>query len=238
MFFVIREDEIPYYKTHCPKNLEQIYFKESINKCSFHDYDFSDISYLSTNVMSDLSGDVLFRFPNLEFIFTRSMGFNHIDLDYCKKNNIKVFNSPHYGDRTVAEFAFALLLNLSKKINSGIEKIKNPDSKNSLVGFELYNKILGIVGLGAIGERVADIAGGFGMKVFAYDKTYKENYKYLPFKKLLSVSDIISINCPLNAETKHLFNDEAFCNIKIGAILINVARGEIVETNALLNALL
>ena len=106
LFFDIRDDEIPYYKMCCPNSLEQVYFKESINKCSFINYDFSDVSYLSVTVTSDLCHDVLLRFPGLKFIFTRSMGFNHIDLEYCKKNAIMVFNTPHYGDRTVAEFAF------------------------------------------------------------------------------------------------------------------------------------
>ena len=237
VFFNIREDEIPFYKEKCPKELEQIYFKESLNRCDFLGYDFSDISFLSISAMSDLSKETLMRFPKLKFIFTRSMGFNHIDLSYCKENNIKVFNTPHYGDWSVAEFAFGLLLNLAKKINFGIDKIKNPTLSHNLLGFELHNKILGIIGLGSIGERVYNIAEGFGMKVFAYDKIPKENYKYLPLDKLLNISDVISVNCPLNSETKYLLNEETFKKIKRGAVIINVARGEIIETSALIRAI-
>lgn len=237
IFFNIFDDEISYYKNNCPSALEQVYFNETLDKCTFTDYDFSDADYLCVNAMSKLSSENLLRFPNLKFIFTRSMGFDHIDLDYCKNHSIRVFNTPHYGDRTVAEFAFALLLNISKKIFSGAEKLRNPSLKCDLKGFELHNKTLGIAGLGSIGERIANIAQGFGMRVFAYDKIYKENYKYLPFEKLLSVSDIISINCPLNSETKYLFDKSAFNNMKKGTVIINVARGEIIDTKALIDAL-
>jgi len=195
-------------------------------------------------ITSKFSKEILEKLPNLKFIATMSTGFDHIDLDYCKSRNIKVSNVPYYGENTVAEHAFALILALSRKIVSGANKTKDGDfSFYRLRGFDLKDKTIGIIGLGNIGKHVAKMAKGFDMKIIAQDP-YKDlkfakkyDIKYYSLNSLLKRSDVITLHVPHMKSTHHLINKENIKFIKKGAILINTARGGLIETEALLWAL-
>jgi D-lactate dehydrogenase len=205
----------------------------------------NDFEILSIFVNSRLSREVLAHFPNLKLIVTRSVGYDHIDLKACAERGIAVSYVPGYGDNTVAEFAFGLILNLTRKIYQGIDQIKESGSFSlkGLRGIDLKGKTIGIVGTGRIGREMVKIAKGFGMKVLAYDpfpnlEFAKElDFEYVDFETLLRGSDIISLHCPHNEKTHHLINKENIGLIKRGAYLINTARGPILETDALIQAL-
>lgn len=204
----------------------------------------TDAEIISVFVCSAITETILKKFPNLKLIVTRSTGMDHIDLEAAKKLNIKVYNLPQYADVTVAEFTFALILMLSRKLKQAIEHTHHLDfSFESLRGFDLSGKTIGIVGMGNIGKQVARIAQGFGMKTLAFDvkkdmQCVKEfDVCYVELDQLLAQSDIITLHVPLNAATYHLINSDSIKTIKKGAILINTARGPVVDTQALIYAL-
>lgn len=200
---------------------------------------------ISVFVDSRIDGEVLNYFSDLKFIATRSTGYDHISTTICRDRGIGVAYVPGYGDNTVAEFAFGLILNLTRKIYQGIDQIKERESFSleGLRGMDLKDKTMGVVGTGRIGREVIKIAKGFGMKVVASDMYPDEQvakelgFGYLPFEKILASADVISLHCPLTEKTKHLINLKNIKLIKKGAYLVNTARGAIVETEALIQAL-
>lgn len=205
-------------------------------------YDFEIVSVF---VNSKLDHDAIRRFPNLKCIATRSTGYDHIALDVCKDCNVEVVFVPGYGDNTVAEFAFGLILSLTRKIYAAIDQIKET-GKFSFTGFrgmDIKGKTMGVIGTGRIGKEMVKIAKGFGMEVVAYDP-YPSNefakemgYRYVSLEELLKTSDVVSLHVPLLPETEHLINGENIKLMKKGSYLVNTARGGLVETGALMQAL-
>ena len=203
-----------------------------------------DAEVISVFIYSKLTEELLSHFSNLKFIATRSTGFDHIDLDTCVKNQILVSNVPYYGENTIAEHTFGLILALSRNIHkSYIRTTRNDFSIEGLKGFDLKKKTLGVVGAGRIGLHVIRVAKAFGMDVLAYDVKKDQfladvlGFTYVSLEDLLAQSDIISLHVPYNTHTHHLINKDNIRLIKKGAILINTARGGIVDTEALLEAL-
>jgi len=199
---------------------------------------------ISVFINSKINKEVIKQFPNLKMISTRSTGFDHIDTKLCRKKKIVVTNVPFYGENTVAEHTFGLILSLSRHIHkSYVRTLKDDFSIDGLTGFDLKGKTLGVIGAGHIGLHVIKIAKGFGMKVLAYDvrknKFLSEvlGFEYSDLDNLLSHSDIITLHAPLNKYTHHIINKENISKIKKGAILINTARGGLIETEALYSAL-
>ena len=207
--------------------------------------DTRDQEIICVFVDSQMDATVIEAFPSLKYIVTRSTGYDHIDLAACKKRTIVVTSVPSYGENTVAEQAFALLLAISRKLYRAVDQIRETGSFkfDDLQGFDLKDKTIGVVGTGRIGRHSIRIAQGFGMKVVAYDPQpnaqLEQEYKitYLPFEELLRVSDVITIHVPYLPQTHHLFNEAAFGKMKKGAVLINTARGQVVDTQALVMAL-
>lgn len=225
--------------------------KEIEGKRSFEFFD-KDLTERSLRKVSDVEGIVLFidkdinrkimrDLPHLKFIATMSTGYDHIDIESAKEFGIKVCNVPVYGASTVAEHTFGLILNLSRKIWKGIDRVKQDNfSLSDLQGFDLKGKTIGIVGLGNIGKQVARIAYGFDMKIIGYDRhpdsVMEEKYgvEYVSeLNELLEKSDIVSLHLPLSKETKHLINKKNIGKMKSGSLLINTSRGELIETGAL-----
>ena len=205
-------------------------------------YDFDVVSVF---VNSKLDKATIKRFPKLKSIATRSTGYDHVDLGVCKDCNVTVTFVPGYGDNTVAEFAFGLILSLTRKIYAAIDQIKET-GKFSFTGFrgvDIKGKMIGIIGTGRIGKEMIKIAKGFSMEVIAYDPYPNEEYakemgyRYVSLDELLKNSDVISIHVPYIPETHHLINKKNMGIIKKGAYLVNTARGGIVETDALLDGL-
>jgi len=206
--------------------------------------EFLNVEIASCFIYSNFSKTVLEKLPNLKLIATRSTGFDHIDINFCRQKNITVCNVPEYGSRTVAEHTFALILTLTRKIYQSINQVKNFDFNHEKIrGVDLFGKTLGILGLGKIGKEVVKIAQGFGMKVLVYTRRKDESlakslgFSYRSLDGVLSSSDIISLHLPLTQETKHIINKDNIEKIKKGAFLINTARGGLVETEALVYGL-
>lgn len=195
-------------------------------------------------VNSQVSHDIIQRLPNLKFIATMSTGFDHIDLDAAREKGIVIANVPTYGEYTVAEHTFALILTISRKIFESQVKIKEGIfSPEGLTGFDLNGKTIGVVGTGNIGSNVIRIAKGFGMNVIAYNRSVNEGlaqelgFVYKDLDSVLRESDIVTLHVPLTDETYHLINDQKFSIMKDGAIIINTSRGGVLDTTALLNAI-
>ena len=204
-----------------------------------------DADVISVFIDSEIKKEIIDSLPQLKFIATRSTGFDHIDIAYAKEKGIAVASVPSYGANTVAEFAFALILNLSRKISDAGEQMKERASFDisKLQGFDLHGKTLGVIGTGKIGKNVVRIAKGFGMKVIAYDVYPDQAFakemeiEYVSLAELLSSSDIVTIHAPYNETTHHLINKGNITLMKRGSLLINTARGEIIDTEALVAAL-
>ena len=199
---------------------------------------------ISVFIYSTVTAALLRRLRHLKFIATRSTGFDHIDLAACRARRIAVSNVPSYGENTVAEHTFALILALSRNTHKAyVKTIKGDFSLEGLQGFDLKGKTLGVVGGGHIGLHVIKMARGFGMDVLVYDVRKNVflsevlDYRYVPLDILLRRSDIVSLHLPYAPATHHLMDRAAFRLMKRGALLINTARGGLVDTDALVWAL-
>jgi len=195
---------------------------------------------VSVFIYSQVTAEVLDAVPSVKLIATRSTGLNHIDVSACAERGVAVTNVPRYGENTVAEHAFALILALSRKVHQAYQRTSRYDfSLSGLRGFDLKGKTLGVVGAGSIGLHVIRIAKGFGMEVLAYDTREQPilaevlGFTYVPLPELLQRSDVVTLHVPLTEATRHMINREAISAMKDGAILINTARGELVDTAAL-----
>ena len=204
---------------------------------------YQDAEIISNFIYSDLSKETLEKLPNLKFIATRSMGFDHIDLNYCKSKRVVVSNVPTYGAHTVAEHTFALILAISRKIVPSVEQARKGNfSSEGLEGFDLEGKTLGVIGTGNIGTNVCEIGLSFGMKVLAYCRSQNseliaKGVTYVSLDELLANSDIITLHLPHTNKTEHIINLSNLEKIKKGAVLINTARGVLVETEAIAKGL-
>lgn len=220
---------------YLPDELDQLKDFKKINQANI----------ISIFVNSQVKEAYLKKLPKLKLIATRSTGFDHIDLKACAKHKVAVTNVPSYGENTVAEHAFALLLALSHRITESNARARDGNwSFEGLIGFDLKGRTLGIIGMGRIGSHAARMAKGFNMKVLAYDlypntQLAKEiGFKYCSFNELLKNSDVVTLHTLLTPQTHHLLNTKTIKLMKKGAILINTARGGLVETKALVDALL
>lgn len=205
-----------------------------------------DCQIISVFVDSMVDSHVIDALPNLKMIATRATGYDNIDIAYCRQKNIAVSNVPHYGENTVAEHTFALILALSRKIYQSVDKVKEEGfaiNIEPLIGFDLKGKTLGIVGVGHIGQHVARMAKGFEMNMLAHDAHEDKNlakklgFNYVKLEELLHGSDIVTLHVPYNEHTHHLINSKNIHLMKKGSYLINTARGGVIETAALIEAL-
>lgn len=242
VFFDLRPWEQDYLQRKLPGYRAQ-FTADYAHRADLKQYRAAEV--VSTFTKSKLGADVLAKFPKLKMVATRTTGFDHIDLAYCAKRKVVVSNVPSYGENTVAEQAFALLLHLTRKVADAQRRVKVGDwSFDGLQGVDLKGKTMGVIGLGRIGAHTARIARGFGMEVLAYDvlhqpKLAKEiGYRYVSLPELLGASDVVSLHTFLAPETHHLLDRGALRSMKRGAILINTARGPIVDTVALAESLL
>jgi len=239
-FFEAKESEKKYLKKRIKNSFLKFYSKPltSANAGEIRDFDV-----VCVFIYSKIDRQMLKDLPELKLVVTRSTGFDHIDLKECAKRKIKVSNVPFYGENTVAEHTFALILSLSRNIHkSYVRTLRNDFTIDGLMGFDIKGKTLGIVGAGRIGLHVARIAKGFGMNILVFDVNQNKflaevmGFEYASFDDLLKRSDIITLHVPHNKHTHHLINKDTIRSIKKGAILINTARGGVVDTDALIEA--
>ncbi len=195
-------------------------------------------------IYSKVNKQVLDGLPNLKFIATMSTGFDHIDIEECRVRHIVVSTVPTYGENTVAEHAFALIFAISRRIIESHDRVKDGNfSPVGLTGFDLYGRTLGVIGVGNIGVHSIRIAKGIGMDVLAYKRTPDDKlatdlgFRFVSLDELYKESDIITIHVPYNKETHHMLNADAFSKMRDGVIIINTARGAIIDTDALVKAI-
>lgn len=226
-------------------NLNQVIFLEDqLNISTAQKADgFEAISVFTSDIVSSEVLTILGK-VGVKYIALRSVGHDHVDLEKAKALGIKVANVPAYSPYAIAEHAVTLLLALNRKLLLGQHLMQQGDFRlDQLIGFDLHGKTIGIVGTGKIGAALARIMHGFGCKILAYDvvenvelqKDVKINYT--SFEELCKQSDIISLCCPLNVATKYLFNSTTFSLLKKGCIFINTARGGLVNTVDLMQAI-
>ena len=240
--FELHEWEEKYLRDRVDGAHEVTVFREVLG--DKHLSQIADAEVVSPFIYSKLDAKRLAKLPQLKLIATRSTGFDHIDMAECKQRGITVCNVPSYGENTVAEHTFALILALSRKVHEAFVRVRAGNfSLDGLRGFDLKDKTIGVVGAGHIGLHVIRIARGFGMNVVAFD-VRRDNFlaevlgfEYADIDDLLGRSDIITLHAPYNKYTHHLINRDNVGKIKRGAILINTARGALVDTDALLAAL-
>lgn len=203
-----------------------------------------DAEIVTVFVNSRLTAEVLAQMPKLRMIATRSTGYDHIDLEKCRAAGIVVANVPGYGDVTVAEHVFALLLSLARHLTFYHDRARSADfAQPGPRGFDLQGKTMGVIGTGRIGQRVIRIARGFEMTIIAHDTVPREEaaktlgFRYVDLPELLGDADIVSLHLPAAPETIGLLGDAEFALMKPGAVLINTARGSIVDIEALVRAI-
>lgn len=214
--------------------------------CDAHEVaQHTDAEVLCVFVQSRVTKEVMDAMPNLTLVACRSMGYDHIDVAYAKQKGITVVNVPTYGVRTVAEFAFALILALSRKAYAAYDRLREEGTTDvkHFEGFDLAGKTIGIIGTGNIGKNVARIAQGFGMRILLSDVrpdavfATEVHGTYVSNEDLVAQSDIVTVHVPYMPATHHLINEALFAHFKQGSYLINTARGGVVDTKALIAAL-
>jgi len=239
------------------KPYDQKYF-ENYNENYNHKLSFFDTNLNSQTTDLTRKSDVVCVFVNdqlnaeviqkladngIKLIALRCAGFNNVDLEAAEKHNIKVTRVPAYSPQAVAEHALALILTLNRKTHKAYNRVKEGNfSLNNLIGFNLHDKTVGVIGTGKIGVAFCRIMLGIGCNVVAYDVQPQESLKrdgvtYLSLEKLYQKADIISLHCPLLPATQHLINDESIAMMKKNVMLINTSRGGLINTEDVITSL-
>ncbi len=222
--------ELDYFETHLgPHILNMIDHCDAV--CAFVN------DTLNAEVLESLSK------KGVKYIALRCAGFNNVDLEVAKRLGMRVCRVPAYSPEAVAEHAMAMILTLNRKTHKAYNRVREQNfSLNGLMGFNLFQKTIGVIGTGNIGTAFAKIAKGFGTKILAHDITENQELKdlgieYVTLNKLLSASDIISLHCPLMDATHHLINRESISKMKENVMIINTSRGGLIDTKAVIDGL-
>ncbi len=238
-FEELRDFDISYWPEYAPPT------KEQIISCA------KDCEVLVTLLSDRIDKEVIDALTNLKLISQYAVGYDNIDVDYATQKGIYVTNTPGVLTDATADMAWALLMAAARRIveadsyvrSGSWYKSKTAWHPEMLRGYSVWGKIIGIIGFGRIGQAVARRAKGFGMKILYWSKTKKPDAEaeigaeYVPLDRLLQESDFISLHVPLTPETENLIDKEAFKKMKSNAILINTARGKVVDLDALYDAL-
>ncbi len=244
VFFEVEPWEEEYFRDHLSQKegTQLVFHQERLTPQNVQLAEEAD--FITCFIYSNLKAPILEQLHSLKGIATMSVGANHVDLSVAREKNIIVSNVPAYGPNTVAEHAMALLLCLSRNIVPSVERTKEGDFDfHGMVGWDLMGKTLGIIGTGKIGAHVARIANGLGMRIVASDPKPNEELiekfgvEYVTLPQLYSASDVITLHCPLMGANEHLIGREQFKQMKRGVVIINTARGGLIDTRALIEAL-
>lgn len=240
VFFDASEGDEAYFSSAFRNVLksEIVFCNEPLNKDTVSE--FSDAAIASVFVTSDVSKEVIERMPQLELIATRSTGYDHIDTEAAKKHHVLVSTVRTYGETTVAEYTFMLLLGLVRRLQESLSQIESGViNYENITGSDLAGKTLGVIGCGRIGQHVARIAQGFEMNVIGYDvgEVQSDDISQTDLSTLIAQSDVISLHLPGGKKTAHFIDQEKIDAMKKGVIIINTARGELIDTKALTDGL-
>jgi D-lactate dehydrogenase len=204
----------------------------------------AEAEVLSVHVSSPVTAEVMQAMPKLRHVACRSTGFDHVDRDYTAAHQISVSYVPSYGESTVAEYAFLLLMAATRKLMLSAHAVRfGGGDPEKLMGHDLDGKTIGVIGTGRIGRHAIRIARGFGLKVVAFDAYPNEaaarelGFEYHPLEQVLAQADYLTLHAPATPETKHLLSDATLAKVKPGVIIVNTARGSLIDTAALIRAL-
>ncbi len=239
------------------KPYDQAYFEEYNSNNHF------DISFFETRLASStvdltkgfeavcvfvndqLDEQVIDRMQHngIKLIALRCAGFNNVDLDAAKRNNIQVVRVPAYSPEAIAEHSLALILTLNRKTHKAYNRIREGNfSLNKLTGFNIHGKTVGVIGTGKIGIAFCRILKGFGCQIIASDPYPSDalielGVVYKPLHDIYTQSDIISLHCPLTPDTRHLINKDSIALMKEGVMIINTSRGALINTSDVIDGL-
>jgi len=222
--------EIEYYETHLGPHI--------INVVDTTD---AVCVFVNDKVNAEVIGELANK--GVKVIALRCAGFNNVDLEAAKANGIKVCRVPAYSPEAVAEHAVAMMLTLNRKTHKAYNRVREQNfALNGLLGFDVHGKTVGVIGTGNIGKAFCKIMLGFGCKVVAFDVFANKELEdmgvtFMPVLDVFKQSDIISLHCPLNEQTKHIVNSETIAYMKKGVLLINTSRGALIDTKAVIDAL-
>lgn len=239
------------------KSYDQEYFTR-INESYGHELRFFETRLDSQTIQIARHYDAICAFVNdkvdsktikkmkrrgIRLLVLRNAGFNNVDLEAAAGNGITVLRVPAYSPEAVAEHALALILTLNRKTHKAYNRVREGNfSLERLVGFNISGKTAGVIGTGAIGKAFIRLLKGFDMKIVAYDpypsdELKRQGIQYTSLEELLSLSDIISLHCPLTPDTKNMIKAQTLEHVKQGAMLINTSRGKLIDTEAVIQAL-
>lgn len=244
LVYSAKDFEIPYLE-EANKNKHKLTFtKEALSSATAHKaVGYDAISIFSADEACLITIEKLKDF-NIKFITLRSAGYDNVNLRTATRLDIKVANVPAYSPYAIAEHAVALLLALNRKLITSNLRVRHYNfNLNNLVGVDLNNKTVGIIGTGKIGEVMCKIMHGFGCKLLGYDIEEKAsliekyNIKYTSLNDICNQADIISLHVPLNADTHEMINEDVIDEMKDGVIIINTARGSVLSTDAVIAGL-
>lgn len=239
LMFDFRESEKEFFERNELKDFDITFIKTPLDeKTNLSEKELEDTVVISVFTTSNLTKDVLKKFKNLRMVATRSTAFSHIDLEYCTNHNIAVFNVENYGKTAVAEYAIALMLMLIRNIIPAAHDMKNHTvDPKKYEGRILSSYTIGILGCGAVGSVVAKIATFFGMNVLihSYMKNPElyETCNFVSLDELFEKSDIISLHIPYDGDNYHMIGKNEFNKMKDGVFIVNTARGELIDIEAL-----
>ncbi|MCQ2744483.1 MAG: hydroxyacid dehydrogenase [bacterium] len=244
LMFDFRNSEREYFNKHDLPDFDIEFIKEPLNEMYvLSEKQLEETVIISVFITSEITENIIKKFKNLRIISTRSTGYDHIDLKYCNQNHIAVFNVQDYGKNSVAQYTFMLILALVRKlIPAYLSTQKNLIEMEALEGRNLENLTLGILGGGSIGKSVANIANFFGIKILICsidkDNEISTFAEYVSMDEILEKSDIITLHLPYNVKTHHIIDEKELSKTKKGVLLVNTARGELIDTVALYNNLI
>ncbi|MBR5932550.1 MAG: 2-hydroxyacid dehydrogenase [Treponema sp.] len=247
--------KIAFFDTHAYDKKSFTQANESFN----YEIDFKDYKLNENTALTAKGYDAVCVFVNdtlneaviktlkecgVKLIALRCAGFNNVDLNAAKDADIKVVRVPAYSPYAVAEHGAALLMSLTRHIPQAYLRTKTANFNiEGLTGRDLYGLTAGILGTGKIGQIMADILKGFGMNIIAYDPYPNEEWasktgaRYVTLKEIFTESDVLSLHCPLNEQTKHIVNHDSMKMMKHDAVIINTGRGALIDSKALVHAL-
>ena len=244
LMFDIKESEKAFVQNYDTRDFEITFFKESLNKTTKLTLKECDETViLSVFLTSEVTKEVLDKFKNLRIVVTRSICYNHIDLDECRNRNIAVINATDYGKKSVSQYVLGLIFALTRNIFLSANNVRcgvNNYEKYLSDNIETFS--LGVVGTGSIGAEVCKLAHSLGMKIYANDisvnQEVAEFVQYVSFTDLLRKSDIITLHIPYTKELKHMFSYKEFEIMKENSYLINTSQGDFINYADLYQALL
>lgn len=243
LFFDYRKPEETFFETCNNNDFDIKFYKHNLNDNTIlTEEELEETEIVSVFVCSQITESVINKFKNLRIIATRSTGYNHIDLQACADRNIAVVNVENYGKSSVAQYTIGAILGLVRNFAISMKDFQlDKIDYNKYTGYDLSELSLGVIGTGAIGTGICEIANKFNMHIFAHD--IKQNpdiadfVDYVSLEDLYKHSNVISLNIPYTSEVYHMIGKEQFDIMNDGVFIINTARGELIDNAALYEAI-